>query len=166
MFVGQAPARGRSFAVEITGTILGFNRATQIFTIQVDQPTRILTIAVGRNCKFIQNGVSTGDQILKKAARVRVSYFATIFTGNIAVKIETNPLGDLHNCQHFGDPGVSSGCLCSKPLSTARCDSIHLELAQEHSRRVAFWVEATKPQVSVEELILQLFVDSSPFGAF
>lgn len=101
MFVGHAAARGRSFAIEITGTIVSFDRATQIFTIQIDQPARTLTIAVGRNCKFIQNGVSTGDQILKKAAHVRVSYFATIFTGNIAVKIESNPVGDLHSWRHF-----------------------------------------------------------------
>jgi hypothetical protein len=96
-FIAQVSARGRSFPIEATGTIAGFDRATRTFTMQVDEPARILTIAVGRNCKFIENGVSTGERILKKAARVRVSYFATLFTGNIAVKIESNPAPEVAN---------------------------------------------------------------------
>jgi hypothetical protein len=90
-FVVHATARGRSFPIEVTGTIKMFDRANHIFTIQSDEPARVLTIAVGRDCKFIQKGVPTGEWILKKGARVRVSYFSTIFTGKIAVKIESNP---------------------------------------------------------------------------
>jgi hypothetical protein len=88
---GHASARGRSFPIEITGTITRFERATQTFTIQVDEPAGILTIGIGRDCKFKQNGAPTGEQILKQGTRVKVSYFSTIFTGKIAVEIESNP---------------------------------------------------------------------------
>jgi hypothetical protein len=91
IFVVHVTARGRSFPTEVTGTIKMFDRANHIFTIQSDEPARFLTIAVGRDCKFIQKGLPTGEWILKKGARVRVSYFSTIFTGKIAVKIESNP---------------------------------------------------------------------------
>jgi hypothetical protein len=91
LFINQALARGRSFPIEVTGTIMMVDRPNQTFTIQVDEPSRILTIAVGRDCKFKQNGVPAGEQILKKGARARLSYFSTIFTGNLAVEIEINP---------------------------------------------------------------------------
>jgi hypothetical protein len=91
----HALARGRSFPVEITGTITRFDRATQTFTIQVDEPAGILTIGIGRDCKFKQNGAPTGEQILKQGARVKVSYFSTIFTGKIAVGIESNPVPEV-----------------------------------------------------------------------
>jgi DUF917 family protein len=91
ILVVHAAARGRSFPIKVTGTIRMFDKANQVFTIQVDQPAGVLTIAVGRDCKFIQNGAPTGEQTLKKGARVKVSYFSTIFTGKIAVKIELNP---------------------------------------------------------------------------
>ena len=87
----HASARGRSFPIEITGTITRFDRATQTFTIQVDEPAGILTIGIGRDCKFKQNGAPTGEQILKQGTRVKVSYFSTIFSGKIAVEIESNP---------------------------------------------------------------------------
>ena len=92
VFVVHGAARGRSFPIEITGTIKMFDRANHTFVIQSDEPAGLLTIAVGRDCKFIQNGTATGDQILKKGARVRVSYFSTIFTGKVAVKIESHPV--------------------------------------------------------------------------
>jgi hypothetical protein len=87
----HASARGRSFPIEVTGTIINVDRSKAEFTIQVDEPASILTIGVGRDCKFKQNGTPTGEQILKRGARVKVSYFATIFTGKIAVEIESNP---------------------------------------------------------------------------
>jgi hypothetical protein len=87
----HASARGRSFPIEITGTITRFDRATQTFTIQVDEPAGILTIGIGRDCKFKQNGAPTGEQILKQGTRVKVSYFSAIFSGKIAVEIESNP---------------------------------------------------------------------------
>ena len=90
LFAIHCIARGRSFPKEVVGTITMFDRANHIFTIQSNKPPRALTIAVGRDCKFIQNGVSTGEWILKKGSRMRVSYFSTIFTGRIAVKIESN----------------------------------------------------------------------------
>jgi hypothetical protein len=88
---GHAWARGRSFPIEVTGSIIGVDRGKTEFTIQVDEPARILTIAVGRDCKFIRHGVPAQDDILKRGARVRVKYFSTIFTGKIAVQIESNP---------------------------------------------------------------------------
>jgi len=90
IFVGHIAARGRSFPIEVTGVIKTFDRTNHVFWIQVDRPSRLFTIAVGRDCKFITNGTPTGEQILRKGARLRVSYFATIFTGNIAVKIESD----------------------------------------------------------------------------
>jgi hypothetical protein len=87
----HASARGRSFPIEVTGTILNVDRWKTEFAIQVDEPARILTIAVGRDCKFIRHDAPAQDDILRKGARVRVKYFSTIFTGKIAVEIESNP---------------------------------------------------------------------------
>lgn len=87
---GNASARGRSFPIEVTGTIIKVDRSKAEFTIQVDEPASILTIGVGRDCKFKQKGAIASEQILKKGARVKVSYFSTIFTGKIAVEIESN----------------------------------------------------------------------------
>jgi hypothetical protein len=87
----HASARGRSFPIEVTGTILNVDPWRTEFTIQVDEPARILTIAVGRDCKFIRHGAPAQDDILRRGARVRVKYFSTIFMGKIAVQIESNP---------------------------------------------------------------------------
>ena len=92
MIVGHIAARGRSFPIEVTGTIIRFDQASQMFTIRVDKPTRVLTIAVGRHCKFKRHGTPAGEQILKPGRLLKVSYFATIFTGKIAVEIELNPV--------------------------------------------------------------------------
>ena len=91
IFIVHGMGRGRSFPIEVTGTIRMFDRANHIFTFQSDRPARVLTIAVGRDCRFFHNGAPAGEWVLKRGARVRVSYFSTIFTGNIAVKIESNP---------------------------------------------------------------------------
>jgi len=88
---GDALARGRSFPIEVTGTILEIDRWKTTFTIQVDESAQILAIAVGRECKFIQGGIPTDERILKKDAHFKVTYFSTIFTGKIAVKIESDP---------------------------------------------------------------------------
>ena len=90
VFAKHADARGRSFPIEVTGRVLTFDRANQTFTIRVDEPANTLTIAVGRDCKFKRNGVPANERILTPGARIKVSYFATIFTGNIAVEIELN----------------------------------------------------------------------------
>ena len=92
IYVVHTDARSRSFPIEVTGTIKLFERANQVLTIQVDQPVGVLAIAVARDCKFIQNGTLTGEQILKKGARVEVSYVSTIFSGKIAVKITVIPV--------------------------------------------------------------------------
>jgi hypothetical protein len=96
LLIGLCPsevsADDRSFPQEITGTIRSFDKATQTFTIQVHEPARVFTIAVGSDCEFKENGVPTGEQILRQGGRVEVSYFATIFTGNIAVDIAANPV--------------------------------------------------------------------------
>ena len=91
--VGDVAARGRSFPIRVIGTIVGFNRTSETFTIRVEESGRILAIAVGRDCKFKRHGAPAGEQILKPGAQVKVSYFATIFAGNIAVEIELNPVG-------------------------------------------------------------------------
>ena len=91
VFAKHADARGRSFPIEVTGRVLTFDRASQTFTIRVDEPASTLTIAVGRDCKFKRNGATANERIIRQGARVKVSYFATIFTGNIAVEIELNP---------------------------------------------------------------------------
>lgn len=87
----DAVARWRSFPIEVTGVIISFNRVTQTFAIRIDEPARVLTIGVGRDCKFKLSGATTTDQIIRPHARVKVSYFATIFTGNVAVEIELQP---------------------------------------------------------------------------
>ena len=92
---GHASARGRSFPIEVTGTIINVDRFKTEFTIQVDEPARVLTIAVGRDCKFKRHGAPAGEEILTSGARARVRYFATIFTGNIAVEIESNPAPEV-----------------------------------------------------------------------
>ena len=91
----HASARGRSFPIEVTGTIISVNGWKTEFTIQVDEPACVLTIAIGRDCKFKQNGAPAGEHILRPGARVKVSYFATIFTGDIAVDIESNPVPEI-----------------------------------------------------------------------
>jgi hypothetical protein len=95
LFVNEASARGRSFPIEITGTVLSVNRISHTFTIRADEPARILTIAIGRDCKFKQNTAPTGEQIVRPGARLKVSYFATIFTGDVAVEIESLPLPEV-----------------------------------------------------------------------
>lgn len=97
IFVVHATARGRSFPIEVTGTITMFDKANHMFTIHVDEPSRILTIAVGRDCKFKHSGRATTEQILKQGARVKVRYFSTIFTGKIAVEIDLNPVPEVKN---------------------------------------------------------------------
>jgi hypothetical protein len=92
IFVVHTDARGRSVPIDVTGIIKLFDRANHVLTIQVNQPAEVLSIAVARDCKFIQNGTLTGEQILKNGAQVKVSYVSTIFSGKIAVKIELNPM--------------------------------------------------------------------------
>jgi hypothetical protein len=89
--VDHAIARRPSIPIEVTGVIRSFDKADQTFVIETDEPAKMLTVAVGRYCKFKQNGADTGEKILRRGARVKVNYFATIFTGNIALEIELNP---------------------------------------------------------------------------
>ena len=91
----EVSASGGSFPVEIAGTIRSFDEPTQMFTVEVDESGRVLTIAVGRDCKFTENGAPTGEEILKQGARVKVSYFATIFTGKIAVDVAINRVPEI-----------------------------------------------------------------------
>jgi hypothetical protein len=90
LWPSEVSARDRSSPLEITGTIRSFDEPTQRFTVELDESARVLTIAVGRDCKFTENGTPTGEEILKQGARVKVSYFATIFTGKIAVDVTIN----------------------------------------------------------------------------
>jgi hypothetical protein len=91
----EVSADDRSFPLEITGTIRSFDEQTQTFTVEVDESAHVLTIAVGRDCQFTENGAPAGEEILKQGARVKVSYFATIFTARIAVDIALNPVPEI-----------------------------------------------------------------------
>jgi hypothetical protein len=95
LWPSEISAGDRSFPLEITGTIRSFDEPTQTFTIEVDESTRILTIAVGSDCKFTENGAPTGEEILRQGAQVKVSYFTTIFTGKIAVDVATNCVPEI-----------------------------------------------------------------------
>jgi hypothetical protein len=68
------------------------DRTNQTFAIEVDQPAQILTLRVARDCKFTHAGTPTGIGILRKGARVKAKYFSTLFTGKLAVEIESNPV--------------------------------------------------------------------------
>jgi len=95
LWPSEVSARYRSFPLEIAGTIRSFDKPTHTFTVEVDESARVLTIAVGRDCKFTENGAPTGEEILKQGARVKVSYFATIFTGEIAVDVAMNRVPEI-----------------------------------------------------------------------
>ncbi len=90
--LSHALARGRSFPIEVTGTVTTVDKASQTFIVETDEPTKILTIGLRWDCKFKRDGTPAGPDILKKSAYVRVCYFATIFTGNLAVEVETDPV--------------------------------------------------------------------------
>ncbi len=81
--IETASARGRSFPIEVTGIIRSFDRSAQRFTFEAEEPAKFLNMGLRYDCKVIGT--------LKSGLHVRVSYFATIFTGNLAVEIETNP---------------------------------------------------------------------------
>ena len=51
----------------------------------------MLTIGLEWDCKFKRDGAPAATDILRKSAYLKVSYFATIFTGNLAVEVEANP---------------------------------------------------------------------------
>jgi hypothetical protein len=91
LFINQALARGRSFPIEVTGTIVHVDKSKAEFTIQIDEPARVLKIGLREDCKFTNGSAPAGIDILAQGNRVRVRYFATIFTGNLAVEIEANP---------------------------------------------------------------------------
>ena len=95
LWPSEVSADDRSFPLEITGTIRSFDEPTQTFMIEVDESAHVLTIAMGRDCKFTGNGAPTGEQILKQGARVKVSYFATVFTGKIAVDVAINRVPEI-----------------------------------------------------------------------
>jgi hypothetical protein len=95
LWPSEVSADDRSFPLEITGTIRSFDEPTQTFTVEVDEFARVLTIAVGRDCKFTENGAPTGEEVLKQGARVKVSYFSTIFTGKIAVDVAINRVPEI-----------------------------------------------------------------------
>lgn len=94
-WLSHALARGRSFPIEVTGTVTSVHKASQTFTLQTDEPAKIVAIGLGWDCKFKRDGAPAGPDILRRSAYVKVSYFATIFTGNLAVEIEANPKPEL-----------------------------------------------------------------------
>jgi hypothetical protein len=120
-FATNVFARGRSFPIEVTGAIISFDRVNQTFMIRIDEPAQVLTIGVGRDCKFKQNGGTANERIIRRGARVKVSYFATIFTGNIAVDIELNP-----------SPEMATGIIENVDISNRR-----LVLSEPNSRQLA-----------------------------
>jgi hypothetical protein len=94
LWPSEVSADDRSFPLKIAGRIRSFDEPNQTFAIQLDESATVLTIALGEDCTFTENGAPTGEEILKQGARVQVSYFATIFTGNIAVDVATSRVSE------------------------------------------------------------------------
>jgi hypothetical protein len=94
-FANLASARGRSFPIEVTGIIRSVDRSSWTFTLEADEPATALNIALRYDCKFVERGSTANSHVLRTGAYVKVSYFATIFTGNLAVEIEANPKAEL-----------------------------------------------------------------------
>ena len=86
-------ARGRSFPKETTGRILRVFPASGDFVFQPDGSNRIVQIGIRVDCKYVENGVivATGDvgARLRKGAHVKVSCFWTLFSGVLAVEIDS-----------------------------------------------------------------------------
>jgi hypothetical protein len=95
--LSHALARGRSFPIEVTGTVTSVDKASQTFRMQTDDPANILTVGVRWDCKFKRDGALAGPDILRKDAYVKVSYFSTLFTGKLAVEVEANPVPQLQS---------------------------------------------------------------------
>jgi hypothetical protein len=85
-------ARGRSFPEEATGIIRSVQNGGLTFTLATDEPARILKLAVGESCKFSHAGVPADVDIIRNNARIKVSFFSTVFTGRVAVEIESDPV--------------------------------------------------------------------------
>jgi hypothetical protein len=94
-FATDVLAKGRSFPIGVTGTILNVDRTNCECTLRVDEPARVLRMGLRRDCKFLKSGAPAKMGMLRKGAYVKVSYFATIFTGNLAVEIELNPKPEI-----------------------------------------------------------------------
>jgi hypothetical protein len=88
-------ARGRSFPIEVTGTVTSVDRAITHFTMATDQPAGVLALAISRDCKFTRSGVPVTKAILKKGCNIKASYCSTIFTGKIAVEIDGAPAPEM-----------------------------------------------------------------------
>jgi hypothetical protein len=84
--------RGRSFPEEATGVITSIEKGGLTFTFAADEPARTLKLDVGASCKFSHAGAPADIGIIRRNARIKVSFFATVFTGRIAVEIESNPV--------------------------------------------------------------------------
>ena len=63
--------------------------------METDEPAEIIAIGLRWDCKFKRNGAPVGPDFLRKSAYRKVSYFATISTGKLAVEIEANPKAEL-----------------------------------------------------------------------
>jgi len=85
-------ARGRSFPEEATGVITSVEKGGLTFTFAADEPARTLKLDVGASCKFLHAGAPADIAIIRRNARIKVSCFSTVFTGRIAVEIESDPV--------------------------------------------------------------------------
>jgi hypothetical protein len=85
-------ARGRSFPLEATGIITSVENGGLTFTLVTDEPARILRLAVGESCKFSHAGAPADVGIIRNTACVKVSFWSTVFTGRVAVEIESDPV--------------------------------------------------------------------------
>ena len=132
----RAALARHSFPIEVTGAIISFNRASHTFTIRADEPAKVLAISVGQECKFKQNGTIANEHIMRRGARVKVSYFATIFTGNIAVEI------DVNSTLQFATGIIENVDVSDRRLVLSEPDSRHLTL---HWATDASFIRAGKP---------------------
>jgi hypothetical protein len=85
-------AKGRSFPQEATGMITHVEKGGLTFTLATDEPARILKLVVNESCKFSHAGAPADMGIIRRNVRIKVSFFSTIFTGRVAVEIESDPV--------------------------------------------------------------------------
>lgn len=149
-----ALARGRSFLREATGVVTEVSNNGPLFTFAVDEPAEVLSLAVGRDCKFSHAGRATPAAVLRKGMRAKISYYSTIFTGKIALEIDADPV-----------PKVENGIIESVEPAARKLSIRSIDASRSHSFRWAPAVRITQSgrRVSSRALTVQRRVTISYF---